>query len=151
MESWQVWRWFAPSEAWMKREKWDHEMSMAVAGVAGGWWEGGGAHHCPLYWLLSPGVQSRVQPNSRCSSSSKGLLCFRLCWWSLFRLSLWLFVLRVKGKRCNISIDSITEYWKIKMFSIILQATSFIKSVLRKCPTFVIMFLYRTGKSRNGL
>lgn len=99
--------------------------------MAGGRWDGGGAHHCLLYWLLSLGVQSRVQHNSRCFSG-RWLLCFRLSSWSLFRFSLWLFVLKVREKRFNIWIHSITEHQTIKILLIILQASSFIKIVLEK-------------------
>lgn len=99
--------------------------------MAGGRWDGGGAHHCLLYWLLSLGVQSRVQHNSRCFSG-RWLLCFRLSSWSLFRFSLWLFVLKVREKRFNIWIHSITKHQTIKILLIILQASSFIKIVLEK-------------------
>lgn len=93
-----IWPWGAlvgmevirPEGAWMRRETWGQETSMAVAGEADGGWEGGRAHHSPLYWPLSPGVRSSVQPNGR-GHTGRGLLCFWLCWGSLFRFSLWLF------------------------------------------------------------
>ena len=44
-----------------------------------------------------------------------------------------------------------TEYWKITIFFVILQAIRFIKSVLEKNLTLGMMGLYTTEKSRNKL
>lgn len=44
-----------------------------------------------------------------------------------------------------------TEYWTITIFFVILQAISFIKSVLEKTRTLGMMGLYTTEKSRNKL
>lgn len=117
-----IWTWEAVTGVevmwpkWNRNEKgemeWDEHSS---GGEVGGVWEGGSAHRCPLLWLLSPRVQSKVQPSGRWNSSS-GLLGFRLCGWSLFRFSLWWFVSWVRRKRFNMWTDNVMEYWTINDF-----------------------------------